>query len=260
MAIGNKQIGWSEKANLLWEISKQLDKLLCVNTVCQTSTSSTTTTTTTINCHCYTIVNNSGSDSTYSYVDCLGNVENDILITAGQFVNICAIFGSIVFIDGLIIDNGVCLEVCNYSCSYYKVVAPERPENTTWYYSYLNCDGTFVLNSMRNNDEFTECMVTGSLTYDPEGLIVTDLGDCIVESTNRFVECGLVDECTEACAEPFNYYTVYMTQNCIDNWPSIGCEVWLDATKTTPFPDGGYSNGIGSGCIVITGGIITNII
>jgi hypothetical protein len=45
--IAPKQIGWSEKANLLWEISKQLDKLLCINTVCQTSTSSTTTTTTT---------------------------------------------------------------------------------------------------------------------------------------------------------------------------------------------------------------------
>jgi hypothetical protein len=33
MAIGNREIGWSEKANLLWEISKQLDRLnsqMCV--------------------------------------------------------------------------------------------------------------------------------------------------------------------------------------------------------------------------------------
>lgn len=30
MARGNKQIGWSQKANLLWEISKQLDRLLNV--------------------------------------------------------------------------------------------------------------------------------------------------------------------------------------------------------------------------------------
>jgi hypothetical protein len=254
--IPRKQIGWSQEENLLWQISKELDRM--ISAIC-TGPCPTTTTTTTINCHCYTIVNNSGSDSTYSYVDCLGNVENDILITGEQFVNICAIFGSIVFIDGLIIDNGVCLEVCNYSCSYYKVVAPEFPENT-WDYSYLNCDGTFVLNRMKNDDEFTDCMVVGSLTYSPEGLIVTDLGDCVVESTNSFVACGAVDECTAACVEPFNYYTVYMTQNCIDNWPSIGCEVWLDATKTTPFPDGGYSNGTGNGCIVITGGIITNII
>jgi hypothetical protein len=38
MAIGNKGIGWSEKANLLWEISRQLDKLLCINTLCTTTT------------------------------------------------------------------------------------------------------------------------------------------------------------------------------------------------------------------------------
>ena len=28
MSVPNKQIGWSQEANLLWEISKQLDKLL----------------------------------------------------------------------------------------------------------------------------------------------------------------------------------------------------------------------------------------
>jgi N-acetylmuramoyl-L-alanine amidase len=28
MAIGNKQIGWSQEANLLWEIAKQLDAML----------------------------------------------------------------------------------------------------------------------------------------------------------------------------------------------------------------------------------------
>lgn len=27
MAIPNKQIGWSQRANLLWEISKQLERL-----------------------------------------------------------------------------------------------------------------------------------------------------------------------------------------------------------------------------------------
>jgi hypothetical protein len=28
MSVPNKQIGWSQEANLLWEISKQLDKLI----------------------------------------------------------------------------------------------------------------------------------------------------------------------------------------------------------------------------------------
>ena len=51
MAIPSKQIGWSQKANLLWQISKQLERLICVRSCgCSTTTSTTTiepTTTTT---------------------------------------------------------------------------------------------------------------------------------------------------------------------------------------------------------------------
>ena len=36
--IPNKQIGWSQEEILLWEISRELDKLLCLNTVCTTTT------------------------------------------------------------------------------------------------------------------------------------------------------------------------------------------------------------------------------
>jgi hypothetical protein len=36
--IANKQIGWSQEEILLWEISRELDKLLCSNTVCTTTT------------------------------------------------------------------------------------------------------------------------------------------------------------------------------------------------------------------------------
>jgi uncharacterized protein (TIGR02145 family) len=59
MAIPNKQVGWSQKANLLWEVSKQLDRLLNViggqgNTVITTTTAIpiTTTTTTTVCLNC----------------------------------------------------------------------------------------------------------------------------------------------------------------------------------------------------------------
>ena len=57
MAIPSQQIGWSQKSKLLWNISKQLEKLTQVAgnvevspvgpTTTSTSTSSTTTTTTT---------------------------------------------------------------------------------------------------------------------------------------------------------------------------------------------------------------------
>jgi hypothetical protein len=44
MSIGNKQIGWSQESNLLWEISRQLDR---INSVVCTAPCPTTTTTTT---------------------------------------------------------------------------------------------------------------------------------------------------------------------------------------------------------------------
>jgi hypothetical protein len=52
MGIPNKQIGWSQESNLLWQISNQLDQLIKVTasltTTTTTTTSPTTTTTTTV--------------------------------------------------------------------------------------------------------------------------------------------------------------------------------------------------------------------
>jgi hypothetical protein len=51
MAIPSRQIGWSTKSNLLWQISKQLEALSGImynrgNTTTTTSTSTSTTTST----------------------------------------------------------------------------------------------------------------------------------------------------------------------------------------------------------------------
>jgi hypothetical protein len=45
MAIPSQQIGWSQKSKLLWQISKQLERLTKVtaNCVCPTTTTTTTT-------------------------------------------------------------------------------------------------------------------------------------------------------------------------------------------------------------------------
>lgn len=45
MAIPNKQIGWSQQSNLLWEISRQLDRtidFMCTGPCPTTTTTSTT--------------------------------------------------------------------------------------------------------------------------------------------------------------------------------------------------------------------------
>jgi hypothetical protein len=80
----------------------------------------------------------------------------------------------------------------------------------------------------------------------------------LINATSTFVQCGVVDDCIGDCAEPFSYYDVWMTQECIDSWPSIGCAVWLDEAGTTIFPDGSYNNGF-SACIQLTNGVVVAI-
>jgi hypothetical protein len=43
MAIPSRQIGWGTKSNLLWQISKQLERLICVSGGCTTTTTTTVT-------------------------------------------------------------------------------------------------------------------------------------------------------------------------------------------------------------------------
>lgn len=52
MGIPNRQIGWSQESNLLWQISKQLEQLIGITSKLTTTTTTTaaptTTTTTTV--------------------------------------------------------------------------------------------------------------------------------------------------------------------------------------------------------------------
>jgi hypothetical protein len=43
MSVGSKQIGWSNEANLLWEIGKKLERLIQVAGPAPTTTTTTTT-------------------------------------------------------------------------------------------------------------------------------------------------------------------------------------------------------------------------
>jgi hypothetical protein len=105
--IAPKQIGWSQESNLLWEISRQLDRLnsqMCIGG-CPTTT---TTSTTLIICNSYTLNNLDDFDTTFSYLDCGGRLVEDIVISAFGTVDICAQAGSVNF-NGEIIDNGLCI-------------------------------------------------------------------------------------------------------------------------------------------------------
>lgn len=188
--IPNKQIGWSQEENLLWEISKQLDSMNSI--MCTGPCPSTTTTTTTI-CNCREIIE--AASFGFNFYTCLGDYIE------------CFNPG------GCRSPVGECIDI-------------SQPYNG----------------------------VTPSET-------VTETCKCspLVNTTNTFVQCGAVNDCPSgACSQPYDYYNVWMIQECIDAWPSIGCQVWLDEAKTTPFPEGSYNNG-DSGCIVIIGGVVTTI-
>ena len=90
---------------------------------------------------------------------------------------------------------------------------------------------------------------------------ITELGipcsEIFVNVTNRFVDCAA--PCEQPCAEPWDYFNVYMTLICSLNFPTVGCEIWENGSGTIPFPDGIYNNGNGN-CITITDGVITNIV
>ncbi len=73
MAIPSQQIGWSQKAKLLWNISKQLEKLIQVAGNVQVAPGTTTTTT--------TLVPTTTTTTTISAVSYLTTENNDQLIT-----------------------------------------------------------------------------------------------------------------------------------------------------------------------------------
>jgi hypothetical protein len=216
MAIPSRQIGWSTKANLLWQISKQLEYLTCVTaggcgptTTTTTSTIAPTTTTTTT------------TAPVYSFIPTYSRTSNaDACIEENQQV-----------IYSLSSVLGVDVQL------FYDIELT-LPVELGWYV----VDG----NSYH---------VTGDLGF------ITDLGtpcsEIIVNVPNRFVDCP--GTCPGGgCAQPFNYFDVYMNILCSTNFPQIGCAIWLNIEATVAFPNGSYNNGNGI-CITITDGIIVSI-
>jgi hypothetical protein len=95
---------------------------------------------------------------------------------------------------------------------------------------------------------------TTSTTVAPTTTTTTTVA-ALVLSTNLIPDIFPPTACGMECPFPIGYYSVYMTQGCIDIFPTSGCAVWNDAAGIIPFPDGSYNDCVG-GCIVISGGLI----
>lgn len=85
MAIPSQQIGWSQRAKLLWNISKQLENLIKVAGNVQLPT---TTTTTTLN-----LIYNAYNVSTNSFGACNGGVPpTNVGVPNGDMYNATVVF------------------------------------------------------------------------------------------------------------------------------------------------------------------------
>jgi hypothetical protein len=98
MAIPNKQIGWSNFSNLLWEVSRELERVIVAKGCCACTT---TTTTTTIACQYYRVTKNSTviiMDSV-TWTDCAGNPQSAFIQYPAdiypEFIEFCALAGSV---------------------------------------------------------------------------------------------------------------------------------------------------------------------
>lgn len=80
MAIPSRQIGWSTKANLLWQISKQLERLTCVTAGGCGPTTSTSTTSALVACSTYTINAVLGATHVVQYIPCGQTEVTDVNI------------------------------------------------------------------------------------------------------------------------------------------------------------------------------------
>lgn len=194
MAIPSRQIGGSTTTNLLWEISKQLERLICVRS------------------------GGCGKTTNYNVAGCERMEYHVISYTGGDILP-----------EGTVVKNAT--PECWYIVDPTTNPADVGTVVEIWP-TPADCEGCILSNPT----------TTTTTTRAP-----------LVNTTSTFVNCS--DPCGLVCLFPLSYFDVWMSQDCIDNWPQIGCQVFLDSEGKIPFSTGTYNNGNG-GCIYIENGVV----
>ena len=145
--------------------------------------------------------------------------------------------------------NLACADFSSAPNTIYGTVSGGIGPNVGEYLYFDTLFQTPVMNGYYSNG-IAWYQVTGGLGQ----ITSSDPNGCLVFTDTTFVNC--TEACLIACVVPYtNYYSVWMTQACINSFPSSGCKVWLDANGTIPFPSGTYNKGDG-GCFDINNGVI----
>jgi hypothetical protein len=156
----SRQIGWSDKSNVLYDILQELEAISC-KIACSDTT--TTTTTTPPPCNTYVLLQTPVYDS-YTGVGCDGNSISGTISQPG--ITLCA--QSITF-DGPLynLDSS-----CNPECMLYSIV----PFDDINDYQYTDCDNNVITGSFSTLEGIYACVKPGTTS----GLNVTftQIGPC----------------------------------------------------------------------------------
>jgi hypothetical protein len=130
----SRQIGWSDKSNVLYDILQELEAISC-KIACSNTTTTTTSTTTAppVTCNTFVLINYSIIPQPYDLIDCNGNTVLGE-VAEGQSLIVCA--QSVNFGGGLFNVGG---DSCNSVCTLYEINVDPNGE-----YSYTDCNGNLV--------------------------------------------------------------------------------------------------------------------
>jgi len=154
----SRQIGWSDKSNVLYDILQELEaiscKIACSNT--------TTTTTTTLPCNTYVLLS-SPLVTSYSGTDCSGNsISGDV----NNGIILCA--QSITY-DGPLYNLD---STCNPECMLYSIT----PSDDINEYQYTDCDGNVITGSFSTLEAIYACVKPG--TTSGSNVTFEEIGPC----------------------------------------------------------------------------------
>ena len=179
MGTPNQQIGWSQEAKLMQQISKQLDRLILVtaNCTCPTTTSTTSTTTTALPlCGCYYVWNNGANGANLTWIDC-GDNSNDIVLDHGTYGQICAktvpaSTSPDVIVMGGTFDCSTAACEDNTECFCYTIDNSSGDKNQQ--VNYNDCvTGSITTVSVPAGGSASICARFGSVVWDASNLIMT---------------------------------------------------------------------------------------
>lgn len=146
----SRQIGWSDKSNVLYNILQELEAISC-KIACSNTTTTTTSTTTTPPCNTYVLLQDS-SNYSYTGVGCDGNSISGTPVEPG--ITLCA--QSITYAGPLYnLDSS-----CNPECMLYSIVANDDIND----YQYTDCDNNFISGSLSDSDGIYVCAKPGTGT------------------------------------------------------------------------------------------------